>query len=154
MNIFHPGIHIICPLKPTLAYWPQVHLTFRPSSEEQQCLSHRPVTSSHSFLRQDLWSSVIPKNTDDNHMKRSCCPRCHFSVWPQGGASCTQEILCNTKTLPRVTSERADRRLVACVYNVEQEDPVCGKPSGVCYHHTEWEDTERMPQFVCGQRKR
>lgn len=102
---------------------------------------------------------VKTNSLDYNQMKCSCClcsccPWCHFSVWPQGGASSTKEILCNTKTLPRVFSERADRRLVACVYNVEQEDSVCGKPSGVCYHHTEWEDTERMPQFVCGQRKR
>lgn len=67
----------------------------------------------------------------------------------------TQDMVCNTESLPRANWETTNWwRLAVCAYNVEQEDPLCGKPSGVCYHHTEWEDSERMSQSVRGQRQR
>lgn len=50
----------------------------------------------------------------------------------------TQDTVCNTESLPRAKWETTIWwRLVVCAHNVEQEDPLCGKPFGVCYHHTE-----------------
>lgn len=76
------------------------------------------------------------------------------STFGHMGAPNKQALVCNSEILPPAIWGKIDKRLFSRVHNVGQEAPIRGEPPGVCHHHTERKDTERMPQFIRGRRKR